>query len=76
MLTRKAVWFMTTLILALSFPVLPLAAEAQQPTKVYRIGHLGTNPPTTGEPARLWAVFRQASICQSSSPPASSWRST
>ncbi len=36
--------------LTLSLLVAPLAAEAQPPGKVYRIGYLGTDPP----PAHLW----------------------
>jgi putative ABC transport system substrate-binding protein len=40
------------LILALAFGILvaPFAAEAQPPSKVYRIGYLDTTPP----PAPLW----------------------
>jgi putative ABC transport system substrate-binding protein len=37
-------------ILTLSILVAPLAAEAQPPGKVYRIGYLDTTPP----PADLW----------------------
>jgi hypothetical protein len=33
------------LTLALGLLVAPLAAVAQPPGKVYRIGHLGTDPP-------------------------------
>ena len=36
----------------------PLAAGAQQPGKVYRIGYLGTNSPTPGT-ASLWDAFLQ-----------------
>ena len=38
------------MILTLSLLAVPLAATAQQPGKVYRIGYLGTNPP----PADWW----------------------
>jgi len=37
-------------ILVLSIFMTPSAAEAQQPSKLYRIGYLGTNPP----PANWW----------------------
>jgi putative ABC transport system substrate-binding protein len=37
----------------------PLAAGAQQSTKVFRIGILGTYPPTTPEFAHLWEAFFQ-----------------
>jgi putative ABC transport system substrate-binding protein len=35
----------------------PLAAEAQQPGKVFRIGILGNVPPTYPEGARVWGAF-------------------
>src|SRR5262245_8609923 len=47
----SAVGCLVTLILSLL--VAPLAAEAQPPGKVYRIGFLGTAPP----PARVWDVL-------------------
>jgi len=37
----------------------PLAARAQQSTNVFRIGILGTYPPTTPEFARVWEAFFQ-----------------
>jgi len=37
----------------------PLAVGAQQPAKVFRIGILGTYPPTTPEFAHLWEAFAQ-----------------
>ncbi len=37
----------------------PLAAEAQQPGKVYRIGWLASTPPTTPEALRVWEAFTQ-----------------
>ena len=37
----------------------PLAAGAQQPTNVFRIGILGTYPPTTPEFAHVWEAFFQ-----------------
>ena len=39
--------------------VAPLAAEAQRPTKVYRIGILGNAPPTTPAVARLYEAFAE-----------------
>jgi putative ABC transport system substrate-binding protein len=45
-----ALFAMLLLTLALGLLVAPLAAEAQPPGKVYRIGFLSTNPP----PARVW----------------------
>jgi putative ABC transport system substrate-binding protein len=44
---------MRILTLALGLLVAPLAAEAQPPGKVYRIGFLSTNPP----PAHLWEAL-------------------
>ena len=35
----------------------PLGAEAQQTGKVWRIGYLTTDPPTTPETARMWGQF-------------------
>src|SRR5262245_44092969 len=52
---RSAVGLIVTL--ALGFLLAPLCADAQQPTKVYRIGR-----PSPGSPllvAPLWEVFRQ-----------------
>ena len=37
----------------------PLAAEAQQAGKVYRVGILGNVPPTDAEGARLWSALTQ-----------------
>jgi putative tryptophan/tyrosine transport system substrate-binding protein len=37
----------------------PLAAEAQQAGKVFRVGILGTYPPTTPEFTHLWEAFAQ-----------------
>jgi putative ABC transport system substrate-binding protein len=37
----------------------PLAADAQQPGKVARIGVLANAPPTTPEVSRNWEAFRQ-----------------
>ena len=45
-----ALFAMLILTLALGILVAPLAAEAQPPGKVYRIGYLATIPP----PAHLW----------------------
>ncbi len=49
------------LIAALTLGVLagPLAADAQQAGKVYRIGVLANAPPTTPEVSRNWEAFRQ-----------------
>jgi ABC-type uncharacterized transport system substrate-binding protein len=44
-------------ILTLSLTLAPLAAKAQQAEKVYRIGYLTTDPPTTPEGARMWGQF-------------------
>lgn len=41
-------------VLAVSLLLAPLAGEAQQPGKVYRIGYLGT---TTAVPAPIWDAF-------------------
>ncbi len=41
----------------------PLAAEAQQPAKVFRIGALGAVPPMTPEFERLWGPFREG-MCE------------
>ena len=50
----------TTLAAALAFGLLaaPLAADAQQPKKIPRIGYLG-NTQATPEARRLWEAFRQ-----------------
>src|SRR5438067_1249662 len=45
------------MILTLSLLVVPLVAEAQSPTKVYRIGNL--NPGSPLLTPHLWEVFRQ-----------------
>lgn len=39
---------------------LPIFAHAQQQREVWRIGYLGTTPPTTPEAARIWDVFQRA----------------
>jgi len=52
---RRFVGASTCFLLAL-----PILADAQQPQKVWRIGYLGTTPPTTPEAARIWDAFRQA----------------
>jgi len=39
--------------------VLCLPAEAQPPTKVYRIGALTNLPPTAPDALRLWGAFRE-----------------
>ena len=52
----SAVGFVVTLTLSLL--VAPLTAEAQQPTKVYRIGWLGAGPPLP-EPNPSLEAFRQ-----------------
>jgi thioesterase domain-containing protein len=44
----------------------PLAAEAQQPGKVYRVGIL-TNKASDPAEARLWQAFRLAQLPQLSS---------
>jgi putative ABC transport system substrate-binding protein len=51
-----AIW-----IAALTFGLLlaPLAAEAQQPGKVYRIGILGNAPPAIPGVASLWKAFAE-----------------
>lgn len=46
-------------ILALGILWAPLAADAQQPAKVYRIGALGGVPPTSPEIQRNWGAFRE-----------------
>lgn len=52
---------MRRLALAFTLAVLlaPVAAGAQQAAKVFRIGILGTLPPTTPEVSRLWDGFLQ-----------------
>src|SRR5213592_2737345 len=47
----SAVGSIVTLLLSLL--VAPLAAAAQPPGQIYRIGYLGTNPP----PAHLWEAL-------------------
>jgi putative ABC transport system substrate-binding protein len=39
--------------------VAPLAAEAQQAGKVYRIGYISNSPPSTPETSRIYEAFRQ-----------------
>ena len=45
--------------LAVGILLAPLAAEAQQATKVWRIGYLGNTPPTTPEMSRVLGAFPQ-----------------
>jgi hypothetical protein len=45
--------------LSVSFILAPLAVEAQQPGKVYRVGIL-TNKASDPAEARLWQTFRLA----------------
>jgi putative ABC transport system substrate-binding protein len=45
------------LVLALAVLGAPLALKAQQPAKVFRVGILGTFPPTTPEGSRLQGAF-------------------
>ena len=51
--------FRTTALLALALAILlaPLAADAEQPGKVFRIGILANVPLTDPEGARLWGAF-------------------
>ncbi len=51
----------TVLALTLTLGLLtgPLVADAQQPKKIFRIGYLGSVPPTTPEISRIWEGFRQ-----------------
>ncbi len=46
-------------ILGVGLLAAPLAAGAQQPGKVFRIGILGNVPPTHPEGARVWGAFFQ-----------------
>jgi len=48
-----------SVILALGVLVVPFAADAQQPAKVYRIGWLGGVGPTTPEFVRQWGGFAE-----------------
>ena len=54
---RAAIGGIVTLVLSLL--VAPLAAEAQPPTKGYRIGILGNAPPTIPAVARLYDAFAE-----------------
>ena len=45
--------------LALGLLAAPVAADAQQPAKVYRIGILATVPPTTPEFALIWEALTE-----------------
>ena len=54
MITRRA--FVTGIVATFAAP---LAADAQQPGKVFHIGLLATSPPTTPEASRLWGAFFQ-----------------
>ncbi len=45
--------------IALALLAAPLAAEGQQPKKVFRTGYLGSTAPTTPEMARLFEAFLQ-----------------
>ncbi len=42
-----------------SILTVPLAAEAQEAGKVYRIGYVSNSPPNTPESSRLYEAFRQ-----------------
>ena len=46
-------------ILAFGLLAAPLAAEAQAPTKVYRIGGLGNSPPTSPQAGPLWEALAE-----------------
>ncbi len=48
-----------TLVLSFGILLAPLAAGAQQAGKVWRIGYLGSTPPTTPEVVRNLEAFRQ-----------------
>ena len=52
-----AVGGIVTLILSLL--VVPLAADAQPPAKVYRVGILGDPPPTSPQAVPLWEAFAE-----------------
>ena len=52
-MSRLALVFTLVLLAA------PLAVEAQQPAKVFRIGYLGNVPPTDPAVSRLWDAFLQ-----------------
>ena len=45
--------------LVVSLTLAPVATEAQQPGKVFRIGILSNVPPTDPEGARVWGAFIQ-----------------
>ena len=57
--SMRATTFIAVLIALLSSTVLaaPLAAEAQQPAKVFRLGLLGTVPLTEPGASRIWDGF-------------------
>ena len=48
-----------TVVLAIGILAAPLAADAQQAGRVFRIGYLGNAPPTTPETSRVLGAFRQ-----------------
>ena len=52
---RRA-WLTFLMVLVLGLLSAPLAADAQQARKVYRIGVLANAPPTTPEVSRNWEV--------------------
>ncbi len=54
---HRAIWLIVAL--GLGFLAPPLAAVAQQPGKVYRIGVLVNVSPTTPEIVRLWEAFAE-----------------
>jgi len=54
----KPIAMLTTFVAVLLFAV-PLAAEAQQAGRVWRIGVLGGSPPTTPEAAHPWEALFQ-----------------
>jgi len=56
-MTRAVIASLLALALGILSP--PPVSDAQQPVKVFRIGILGTSPPTTPEVARVWEAFFQ-----------------
>jgi len=51
---KLVLWLLTAILLVFFH-----RAEAQQPTKVYRIGALTNLPPTAPDALRLWGAFRE-----------------
>src|SRR5713101_5235046 len=54
---RRRLGFLVTLALAPSLFAAPLAADAQQPGKVFRIGILSNVPLTDPQGARVWGAL-------------------